>query len=172
MDGWIAYKLRILHHIAHCVPATLLWVVGVIRLSIIEIADLGEGLGFSQYDLAAWDLVAVLIFPTASTLGTPSSTSKSTPLLRCHLVAMKLPVPASYSCPLAGGFSLHSATTNGATYSGFIAATSSSGLTVRVILVPADGARAFTTMLYLAPSRAMVLLKPTMPHFERYVSRS
>ena len=91
--------------------------------------------------------------------------SKSTPLARCHRVPMKEPVPASYSCPLAGGFSLQSAATRGATYSGFMARTSSSGLTVRVMFVPAEGATALTTMLYLAPSRAVVQVKPTMPHF-------
>ena len=115
-------------------------------------------------------LDGLLTFPTASTEGIFPSISKSTPLLLCHLVAMKDPVPASYNCPEAGGFSQQRAATNGATYSGFIARTSSSGRTVRVMLVPAEGATALTIMLYLRPSRAAVLVNPTIPHFYHITS--
>jgi hypothetical protein len=113
----------------------------------------------------------ILTFATSSTAGTPFSCSKSTPLVRCHRVQAKLPLPASYNCAAAGGFSEHNAATSGATNSGLMACTCSSAHTVRVIFVPADGAIALATMLYLAPSRAQTLVKPMMPDFWTRLAR-
>jgi len=54
-------------------------------------------------------------FATASTLGTPSACSKSTPLARCHRVAPVQPPPDSNIWPVAGGLSLHNNAMSGAT---------------------------------------------------------
>ena len=57
----------------------------------------------------------ILTSATASTLGGPVLKSKSTPLVLCHRVFAYHPAPASKIPPFAGGFSLQSAATSGAT---------------------------------------------------------
>lgn len=101
---------------------------------------------------------------TVRALG-PFLKSKSTPRVRCHRVLANQPPAASMIAPFAGGFLLQSAAIRGATYSGFSACTSSSGQIVRVMFVPAEGATTLTKMLYFAPSRAVVLVKPMIPAF-------
>ena len=65
--------------------------------------------------------------------------------------------------PVSGSSSLHSCAATGATYSGDSFAKTSGGTMSSVIRVAAIGAMALSLMLYLAPSWASVLIRPTRP---------
>lgn len=102
---------------------------------------------------------------TSSTTGTPLVKSKSAPTARCHRVAANHPAPASNKVPVVGGSSEQRAVTKGATKRGLNASFAVASRAVAVRFVPAVGPIVLTMMLYLAPSRAMLLLNPTIAHF-------
>mmetsp|Transcript_8456 Transcript_8456/g.26524 ORF Transcript_8456/g.26524 Transcript_8456/m.26524 type:complete len:265 (-) Transcript_8456:522-1316(-) len=102
---------------------------------------------------------------TASGEGAPPEMSRNAPAVRCQRSLEIHPAPTSNRPPLLGHSSWASSATRGATNSGRRARTMSSGITVAVMREPANGAMQFTRMLRLAPSRASVLVRPTIPIF-------